>query len=264
MCSFFFAGMAPSFFVSIVLFTPPAIYFVKSLALQHQNVVLIFQRLFSDTQLIVNLLRFSACLKSDLLSGPGKRIIINAFALPSDVQGAVVTNVEADSPAELGGLTPGDVIVSFGDKNISSAQQLRNRASLATATPVKLRILRHGKPLTLTITPEPLRDVEPVLVKRMALMLEGGPDDQPRPDGLKIVDIRNDSPFLYINAFSNRKGAGSSGLNRNEWLLELNGTVLDSIAVFRKTLAALDSGERVLLRVRGRNGELRFVTGILP
>ena len=68
-------------------------------------------------------------------------------------EGAVVTDVRADGPAEAAGIEAGDVIVEFDRERVRSARQL---ARLVEETPAgraaPVRVLRDGSPVTLNVT----------------------------------------------------------------------------------------------------------------
>ncbi len=69
-------------------------------------------------------------------------------------EGAVVSDVRADGPAESAGIEAGDVIVEFDGERVRSARQL---ARLVEETPAgrtaPVRVLRGGSPVTLDIAP---------------------------------------------------------------------------------------------------------------
>jgi serine protease Do len=70
-------------------------------------------------------------------------------------RGVEVTKVEPGSPAEKGGIKPGDVLVSYNGENILGAQQL---GRLVRETPqgrkVRLQLWRNGRIQTLTAITE--------------------------------------------------------------------------------------------------------------
>jgi len=73
--------------------------------------------------------------------------------LPRGTKGAVVTDVDPDSPAgRAGGLEPGDVILSVNRQAVSSATEA---STLLRAVPagrsVAMRISRHGQDLFVTV-----------------------------------------------------------------------------------------------------------------
>jgi serine protease DegQ len=68
-------------------------------------------------------------------------------ALDLDLErGAVVTQVEPDSPAERAGLTPGDVIVEFNGEPVDGSADLRNKVGLVRlGANVEIAYVRDGR-----------------------------------------------------------------------------------------------------------------------
>ena len=74
-------------------------------------------------------------------------------AARSGTKGVVVAKVVPGSPAEAAGLRPGDIIVAFEGKAVTSAAQLVNRLDEhKVGDTVKLRVLREGKPTEMAAT----------------------------------------------------------------------------------------------------------------
>ncbi len=70
--------------------------------------------------------------------------------LPDDAAGAVITAVKPNSPADVAGLQPGDLLVGVGDTDIASpddAVAALNAATKSGAGAVALRIIRQGQAL---------------------------------------------------------------------------------------------------------------------
>jgi len=71
--------------------------------------------------------------------------LAQAFGLKQS-QGAVITAVQAKSPAAKAGLEPGDIVLAINDKPIKSSQEIRNIIGLLPlGEEVKLEILRGGE-----------------------------------------------------------------------------------------------------------------------
>jgi S1-C subfamily serine protease len=84
----------------------------------------------------------------------------------SQTGGAVVAAVSAGSPAEKAGLKPRDVIVAVNNQSIRDSAELRNTIGLTpVGTEVQLKLLRDGKPMTVTATigraPAPAPQAQP-------------------------------------------------------------------------------------------------------
>src|ERR1039458_1203421 len=74
------------------------------------------------------------------------------FKLPS-MSGALVTTVDAESPAGKAGFEQGDFVTEFNGKKVKDMRQLRLMVSqTAPGKKVTVRILRDGKEKTLTAT----------------------------------------------------------------------------------------------------------------
>jgi len=69
----------------------------------------------------------------------------------SSARGAVVVDVQKDSPAEQAGLKPGDVILKFAGEEATDAESVMRRLRRMKAeTSVELQILRKGKTIDLS------------------------------------------------------------------------------------------------------------------
>jgi serine protease Do len=82
------------------------------------------------------------------------------FALEAD-RGVLVTEVTPDSPAMRAGMKPGDVIVELnGDRMANPPALLAWLDERKPGDQVTVKVIRHGKPLSLTATldPAPLGD----------------------------------------------------------------------------------------------------------
>jgi len=73
--------------------------------------------------------------------------------LPKDANGLIVTDAEADSPADKAGLKRGDVIIAVNGKPIHDQDELRLTISqMAPGTKITLSTARDGKPMELSAT----------------------------------------------------------------------------------------------------------------
>ncbi len=67
-------------------------------------------------------------------------------------EGVLISDVVKDSPAYQAGIQPGDIVLSYNDKAAKSVTKFRNDIGLMTPdSTVKLRILRNGQPMTLSV-----------------------------------------------------------------------------------------------------------------
>ena len=74
-----------------------------------------------------------------------------------EAKGALVSQVNSDSPAEMAGLKPGDIIIGYNGKDVQDTTHLRNMvADTAPGANVKVDVMRGGKKETLGVTVEKL------------------------------------------------------------------------------------------------------------
>jgi serine protease Do len=76
-----------------------------------------------------------------------------SFFNVSDPSGALVAQVQPDSPASKGGLKQGDVVKEVNGEKVADAGALQMSVSeMQPGSPLKLAIVRDGKPITLNLT----------------------------------------------------------------------------------------------------------------
>jgi regulator of sigma E protease len=98
----------------------------------------------------------------------------------------LVHEVETESPAEVGGLQAGDLVLAAGGKPLGSFQELAQRIRATEGSALSLRVLREGRPLALQVIP-----VERVVVNRglkdrtYAIGVRGG-----APGGAELGSLR--------------------------------------------------------------------------
>jgi Do/DeqQ family serine protease len=79
--------------------------------------------------------------------------------LPKDANGLIITDTEADSPADKAGIKRGDVIVAINGKQIHDQDELKLTISqLPPGSKVTLNVARDGKPLVINVTLAQLSD----------------------------------------------------------------------------------------------------------
>ncbi|MEM7791948.1 MAG: Do family serine endopeptidase [Verrucomicrobiota bacterium] len=133
--------------------------------------------------------------------------LAEAFGLDS-TQGALVNQVQPDSPAELGGIRHGDVIIQIDDIEIVSAPQLRLTVSqMMPGTEVDVKLIRKGKTKTVPVTLGSVsgrvasstlqQDIlEGIMLERLSDSVR---DELEVPDdieGVLVSEVADDSPYF--------------------------------------------------------------------
>ena len=155
------------------------------------------------------------------------REMADAFGLES-TRGALVNQVQEDSPASRGGIRHGDIILKIDEREIDSAAELRLVVSqVLPGTKVAVTLIRQGKTMVLPITLGSLTGkVGGINTDSSALkgvILRPLDDDLrdaysiPRDlDGVLLIDVKDDSPFV-------------DKLEPLTVIIEINGNAVNSI-----------------------------------
>ena len=183
----------------------------------------------------------------------------NAKFFQSDANGAVITQVEPDSPAAKTGLKVGDVIAEFEGQKINDASELQLAVSTKRpGTTVKLGVLRDGKAMTMPVTLEAMGSRE----KATSEVGENGHGKMRW--GLGLADLTPDLRE-QLQAPKNLQGAviegvepGSpaddAGLRRGDVITQVNRKSVESASEIQQALTRVPKGEDALVLVWSNGG----------
>jgi serine protease Do len=178
----------------------------------------------------------------------------------SNDNGALVRQVEKDSPAERGGLLPGDVIVDYNGTAVKTSDQLVQLVTAtAPGTRVPVKIIRNGAPMTLEIT---ITELE----------LNGASDngeDTGTSFGLSLSDVTPEmarrlglpagTDGALVQSVQQGSVADEAGLQPGDVILQVNRKPVHSAAAAAAALHAVKSGDTAFLLV-SRHGSEIFVS----
>ena len=160
--------------------------------------------------------------------------------------GALVSSVEKDSAAAKAGLEPGDVILRYNDKEITSSSQLPVLvANTAPGTTAKLEVMRNSETKKITVTVGQLKNAK-----------VASTDATGQPQGRLGVAVRSLNPDEQKQAgvsggliVENATGpAANAGIQPGDVILALNGTPVKSPEQLKQLLTK--AGKHVALLVQ--------------
>ena len=176
----------------------------------------------------------------------------------TDTQGALIANVEKDSPAEKGGLLAGDVILKFNKNDIVVSSDLPKYVGLTKPfAQVPVEILRKGKrvELKLAVGEMPSENnvaaqdkANPKEINRIGLALK-----QLAPEDIKKINGRNG--LLVIAA---QGSSVTAGIRPGDVILALNNSAVKTVAMFNQDLRKIPKGKTIALLIY-RNGDTLYV-----
>jgi serine protease Do len=203
---------------------------------------------------------------------------VKELKLPGEY-GALVTSVEAESPASRAGLKTGDVILDFAGQRVRSVAELER---MVRETPpsraVDLKISRDGKNLALTAQiakrPEgefpPRIEVPPVHIPNFDFNFAW-------PGRARLGILGNDLTPQLAQYFGVKQGKGvlvsevdaggaaqKAGLKAGDVIVRVGDTEVDSVAALRRALSSDMNPKRQLTLTVVRDRQEQEVTVELP
>ncbi len=190
--------------------------------------------------------------------------LAQSFGL-SKPEGALVANVEKNSPAAKAGIKRGDVIVKFNGKTVHEQHEL---PELVAETPinksVEVEVIRGGKHETIKVTVGELKENE---------LASARGEDQPgsgwglqvgeiTPDIAREFNLQSDKGVVVRQVKPDSPGA-EAGLEQGDLILEVNHDKVNTLKDFMaRAKEAKDQKKSALLLVQ--RGNMTLYTVIKP
>ena len=185
----------------------------------------------------------------------------NALEMESR-DGALVTQVVEDSPAEVGGVEEGDVIINFDNRKITDPSNLRNIVSLMPpGTNSKVVVFRNGSKKILDVVLQELQDGKPIAARTTSgssvLGLEVKEINNALKNKYNIED--NDGSLIIVSVDPNSEAA-DKGLTEGDIIKRVGTQQVNSLKQFKKKEKASRKKGSLLLLIKKSNGSSLFVT----
>jgi len=176
--------------------------------------------------------------------------------------GALAETVSPNTPAARAGVRDGDVIVKFGERQVSSFTDLEKAVAVTKpGSTVPVDVIRDGKPVRLNITVIE-RPADAEMPASRGSRSTPAPEKQPaQPVKAKFgltVRPAEDGKGAEIVTVSPGSPAFEAGLDAGYVVLQVGSTSTPTIDAFQKALNAAPAEAGIVLRVKTPAG-LRFV-----
>jgi serine protease Do len=176
----------------------------------------------------------------------------------SNPTGAVVTQVESDSPGARAGLQIGDVITEVDGQKVSDAGELQVMVGQKQpGTKITLEVLRNGKSISVPVTLEALgnnsgeKGNEGTSQGKMRWGLGLGDLTADMRDQLQVP---HDVHGAVVERVQPGSAADNAGLRQGDIILEVNRHKVQTAAEVQQALANIPKGEDALLLVWSNGG----------
>jgi serine protease Do len=189
--------------------------------------------------------------------------------------GVIIEGVEAGSPAEKGGLKPGDVITAVNGKPVKTGTDLVNPiAESPIGGQVKLSYVHDGAQKETTVT---VQDRTKVFPDRAGRAGEQPDDNSPAEFGLHVEELTPEraqrlgmdgQKGVLVTEVDPATFADDVGFARGDLIAEVNHEAVGSVSDYRRATAKLKAGQNVVFRVLRRQDAERmltlFLAGVVP
>ena len=174
----------------------------------------------------------------------------SALSLDEKVDGALISALMPDGPAQRAGLQVGDVIVSVGGAAISSSRELLNQvAKLQVGQAYPFAILRKGQPLTVSVP----------IVERPDALAQAPVPDPVTPErskarlGLAVTDLtESQDPGVLVVDVQVKSAAAHAGLKRGDIIRSVGATPVRSAEEFANLVNDTPGSIALLVERQGR------------
>jgi len=176
-------------------------------------------------------------------------------------QGALVTEVFKDSPAEKAGLKTGDIIIDFAGKKIKKMDELPLAvANTKVNKKVRVIIFRDGKRKTFSVKIGELKgdDVAGAPEKKDDLDELLGLSVQELTDQMaRSLGVEKDVKGVVVSDINTSSKAYEKGVRRGDVIVEVDRRKTPDLKAYRKVIRKKKKGKSVLLLIkRGASGTL--------
>lgn len=167
-----------------------------------------------------------------------------------DENGAFIHNVYMNSPADEGGLRPGDFVTKINGKNVNNRNEVvRMVGNLQAGEEATFTVLRFGKERQLEVTIGKRADRETILSRQNKLwpgMSVVPVNKQMRQE----LDIDASTNGVFVASVEDGTKAYGVGIRRSVVITEINGNAIESIDDFYRIISDPDTQEFTIQYLR--------------
>lgn len=178
--------------------------------------------------------------------------LAQAMGYSEDFQGALIAQVNENSPAELAGLKAGDVIIQINDTKINQATQVRNVISmLRVGSIAKIKVKRNGQEMVVTANVTDAKQLEQQLQSKSPFLY-----------GLALRNFEQDSPMhghvvgVQVVGASENSAGWRAGLRPGDIIIAANKQPIVDAKALQSVAAKQTNSKSLLVQVLRGNGAL--------
>jgi serine protease Do len=173
-------------------------------------------------------------------------------------KGALIADVVKGSPADKSGLERGDVVIAYGEKQISNMGDLQNEiAATPVGDMVQITVFRKGSKKEISVKIGNLESA----AQMMAASLKDLIGAEVRPlDSQDVQQYKlNSTQGVMIIGIDSNGPLGRAGFEERDIILEINGQTVDDLGRFVDLISSLNRNRLIILALDHRTGRTGYV-----
>ena len=175
----------------------------------------------------------------------------------SDTQGALVSEVIDDSPAQQAGMQRGDIIRKFDNKTVKDTHHLRSLvAESVPNAAVKVQVLRKGEDHELTVT------IQEMPKDMVAKATTGATQGSHALAGVSVESASSGEKGVTVTKVESGSPAERAGIKKGDHILEINRESVKDVNDFQQLSRQLGAKDKVLLLIQ--RGRITIFLSIAP
>ena len=181
--------------------------------------------------------------------------------------GAIISDVEPNSPAADAGLKRGDVITQLNDQPVTGSNDVKLKiGEMRPGTSVRLKVVRNGTPqdITMKLGEEPKTGQQTAGVpgQQQQGLMQGVDVQDLSPDILQQLGLPSNTRGVVVVDVAQGSPAEMAGLQRGDVIEQVNRHPVDSVSQYEREVRMAGHQSVVLLVNRG--GTTAFVVVQAP
>ena len=182
----------------------------------------------------------------------------------NETRGALVSDVLDDSPAQMGGLQRGDVILELNEEPVENVNQLRNRvAQMPAGSTVRLTVIRdeERKEFSVTIGEQP-KDLSAAVSESTEmdnLAFVGIQVEDLTTELIRQYDISRTGRGVVVTRVREGSRAEQTGIRMGDVILEINRVPVHDVSNFEEVVSKIKKEDSVLFLIN-RQRQTLFVS----
>jgi len=183
--------------------------------------------------------------------------LARSFGLETS-KGALIADVVSNGPADQSGLERGDVVIAYGNKEISNLGDLMNEiAATPVGEKIRVTVLRKGAKKEFIVKIGSMESATQMMAASLKDLI-GAEVRKVENKDIQQYKLDSEQGVVIIGIDPNGP-LGRAGFEENDIILEINGQTVDDLERFVDLISSLNRNRLIILALDHRTGRTGYV-----